>query len=129
MLQIVTRRNRGAGEEGGQGRRRAIGGGWVKAPEDLDGGFGHLPRGLVLSGLRVGVDHVVAGVQFIGRLAGWPAARAEAAEARLVSIEACQSPIRVNVWEGMCKACGVEGAIAPYRLAASVARDARAGSS
>jgi hypothetical protein len=47
----------------------------------------------------------------------------------LVSIDACQSPIRVKVWDGMCRACGVEGAIAPYRRAASAARDARAGSS
>ena len=35
----------------------------------------------------------------------WPA------DAMFVSIESCQYPTRVNVCDGMCSACGADGAI------------------
>ena len=64
---------------------------------------------LVLAGLQIGVGHVIHRVQLFGDAAVAPA-RPQPTRC-CVSIESCQAPTRVNVCDGMCSACGADGAI------------------
>ena len=83
-------------------------------------------RRAILRGLQIRVHLVVGGVQL---LAGHPRLLRVRADSMFVSIDSCQRPTRVKVCDGMCRACGADGAMSAYRFAASSARDASAGTS
>src|SRR6266850_39879 len=49
-----------------------------------------------------------------------PVFSASAADLMLVATDSFHKPTRVNVWEGMCSACGTDGAMSAYaRVAGS----------